>query len=517
MNVRSSGTKGMSSFVSVVALLIGSIAGTSSGWSAVGTVKSAAGAPLAGVTVALKDVMSSRLTTNANGEFNLTYANIDLDLGRNLTLSARIVDGQLVLPCPKDGPVELSMVDGSGRLLWSASTEASQGVARVAMAMELRYGAVFLRIKHADGISVQPVTTGPEGIKVASHLAGARSMAIGSVLEFKLTGYRDTTYTMTEPSESGIQIVMAPVAQEVTCPLPTSFKWKDNASGPIANPGNGWTSIKDFTSVTYNGQHIVYMSMYNGNYGSATMAPFTDWSKAATATQTKMGTSTVAPELIYFTPKNQWILSYQWGPTKFSYATSSSPTGSFSFGKTLMTEAIFTSNTGPIDQVVICDKTNCYLFYAGDNGKIYRASMPIGNFPGNFSGSKQIMSDTQANLFEAVEVYTIKGQNKYLMIVEAMGSGGRFFRAFTATDLGGNWTAMPSASSEATPFAGKRNVTFGTNWTNDISHGDIIRNHDETRTIDPCNLQMIYQGYNPSFSGLYDSKPYRMGLLTLVK
>jgi hypothetical protein len=302
-----------------------------------------------------------------------------------------------------------------------------------------------------------------------------------------------------------------------TCAFPTTFKWKDNGSAIASPSGNNWVSIKDFTNVTYNGKHYIYMSTHDqSNYGSAAMAPFTNWSEAATATQTKMNTSTVAPELMYFTPKQKWILSYQWGAKgKFSFMTSSDPTNANGWGSvgSLLDENITGSGNNPIDQVPICDATTCYLFYAADNGKIYRASMAIGNFPGTFTGSTQILSDTQANLFEAVEVYTVKGTGKYLMIVECMGSS-RYFRAFSATSLGGTWTAISNATGENTPFAGRKNISNPPSWTSDVSHGDLVRTHDETRTVDPCNLQLLYQGYSSSWSGDYDLKPYKMGLLT---
>jgi len=82
-----------------------------------------------------------------------------------------------------------------------------------------------------------------------------------------------------------------------------------------------------------------------------------------------------------------------------------------------------------------------------------------------------------------------------LTIVEAQGNSRRYYKAYIADRLDDQWKRL--ADTREQPFAAFENVVQDKAWTNNISHGELIRaGFDEKLEVDPSNLQMLFQGAN---------------------
>ncbi|WP_437729748.1 non-reducing end alpha-L-arabinofuranosidase family hydrolase [Sorangium sp. So ce1335] len=314
------------------------------------------------------------------------------------------------------------------------------------------------------------------------------------------------------------------------CGLPSTFRWQ--SSGILVSPKSDAThnivAIKDPTVVFHDQRWNIYATTANtsGNW-QMTHLSFTDWPQAASAPHYYMDRTPgfsgyrCAPQIFFFRPQNKWYLIYQSQPPQFSTADDPSRPETWSRPQNFFASTPAGMPSLPIDYWVICDSANCYLFFTGDDGKMYRSQTTVQNFPKGFGPVSVALQDSNRyNLFEGSSTYKIKGMDKYLTLIEAIGpTGARFYRAFTADRLDGAWT--PLADTWNTPFAGQNNVTYAqgvADWSDDISHGELLRDgNDETATIDTCNLQFLYQGRNPSSGGEYSQLPYRLGLLKAIR
>jgi endo-1,4-beta-xylanase len=313
--------------------------------------------------------------------------------------------------------------------------------------------------------------------------------------------------------------------------LPSSFQW--SSSGPLISPKPDAThdivSVKDPSVIRYKHRWLVFGTTANtaGDW-SLFQTSFTDWSRAAQAPQHFLEEESAigpgyraAPQAFYFAPKHRWFLVYQTGLPSYSTTDDPSDPQSWSAPKNFQDQMpdVIAQNIGNgywVDFWVVCDKTMCYLFSSDDNGHLYRSETTVRDFPDGFGNTQIVLQDpNRYALFEASNVYRIKGTHKYLLLVEAIGSDNRrYFRSWTAHGLNGAWT--PLADTEDNPFARSTNVTFPAGaWTQDISHGEMIRaGVDQTMEIDTHCLRYLYQGIDPAAGGDYSQLPWRLGLLT---
>jgi hypothetical protein len=311
-------------------------------------------------------------------------------------------------------------------------------------------------------------------------------------------------------------------------PFATPLQWtsSDILIRPISDETHEIVSVKDPTIVRYNDLWHIYATTYSTSAGTWSMVylNFKDWADAPKAKLTYIDINPnlrgyhCAPNLFYFRPHKKWYLVFQSQQPQYCTTDDITNIKSWTAPQNFFERLPESTPRLPIDYHVICDDTHAYLFFTGDNGRFYRCRTKIEDFPKGMSDPEIAIQDSRNNLFEASITYKIKGTNTYLTLIEAL-SPARYYRAWTSDSLDGEWTPVPDADTWQKPFAGINNVTFEegvTPWTRDISHGEMIRDgYDETMTIDPNNLQLLYQGRDPAVNTKYSLLPYRLGLLSL--
>lgn len=316
----------------------------------------------------------------------------------------------------------------------------------------------------------------------------------------------------------------------ITAPPPLNgpLHWTTGDAVVLPAPdARGIVSVKDPSIVRYNDRWHIYATTAdtNGAWGMVYLS-FADWADAASAKPYYLDENPnlrgyhCAPQIFYFRPHKKWYLIYQSGQPQYSTADDLAKPETWTKPVDFFPPNPPGVSRSWLDFWIICDDTHAYLFCTGDNGRMYRSRTKLEDFPKGMSNPEVVIEGSREGVFEGSMTYKVKGANAYLTLVEAIGPGSRYYRAWISDRLDGEWKPVANATTFAQPFAGINNVKFAVGvkpWTRDISHGELIRDgYDETPTIDPNNLQLLFQGYDPAMNTAnYSQLPYRLGLLRL--
>ncbi len=307
--------------------------------------------------------------------------------------------------------------------------------------------------------------------------------------------------------------------------LAGQFQWTvgEPLVAPVERPSDPCCSVKDPTIVRYGGRWHLFCSIRSQKRShQIEYLSFADWPHANAVKRHVLKLTDgyfCAPQVFYFTPHKKWYLICQVidksrkPALQPACSTSSDLADPASWTRPVLLFKEQPANVRRwIDFWVICDDTHAYLFFTSLNGRMWRAEAKLADFPHGWSEPKIVL---RGDIFEASHTYRLKGLDKFLTIVEAQAGGRRYYKAYLADRLDGEW--RPLAASRKKPFASPANVRDrAAHWTDSFSHGELLRDGcDEKLEVDPAALRLLFQGVRDGDKRgkPYGRIPWRLGLL----
>lgn len=297
---------------------------------------------------------------------------------------------------------------------------------------------------------------------------------------------------------------------------------------PVEKP---WVAIKDPSIVRHEDRWHLFCTIRRGGDDPGRIRigylSFDDWDAAQSQSWQLLPLTSGyhgAPQVFYFEPQKTWYLIYQaedserglrYGPC---YSRNPDITDVAGWTRPQPLYVVPEGEKAGLDFWVICDDQKAHLFFTTLDGRMWRSETRREDFPDQGWSRPQIA--LKADLYEASHTYCVTGSSDadddyFLTLVEAQDGGRRYFKAYRAEQLDGEW--RPVAVSRSRPFVSPQNVVNQDHsWATSYSHGELIRDgFDQRLRISEGPWTLMFQGVDDAGrSGKpYGAIPWKLGLL----
>jgi hypothetical protein len=301
------------------------------------------------------------------------------------------------------------------------------------------------------------------------------------------------------------------------------FRWTTRE--PLVRPAQGRAdpchAIKDPTVIRHEDRwHLFCTIRSRTRTHQIEYLSFRDWKEADAAPRHVLTLSDgyfCAPQVFYFTPHKRWCLIHQvidktrQPALQPAISTTENLADAASWSRPRLLFDKQPDNVRMwIDFWVICDAGRAHLFFTSLDGRMWRTDTPLERFPHGWRRPEVVL---RGDIFEASHTYRV--QDRYLTVIEAQAGARRYYKAYLASRLDGDW--QPLAATLEQPFAAPGNVRdTGKHWTDSFSHGELLRaGVDEKLEVNPSQLRFLYQGVSDEDrrGRSYGDIPWKLGLL----